>query len=353
MFILRTLLVCGLFLQVQVTVEGQERTTAPEKSPDATPTQPAFPLVVRIDDKALDPLREKDIRHQGPVERVILGTQAVGTCFTTGGINVKIVPREEEASIIIRFRGQTRTKTTGYNGPAIIYSHTDTEFECARQVVFQPRIGLVAGEPTIDARTALVYDGFDANRRLGKRLISRVARQRAEEQHEEARAIAHQENTKGVCLAFEKKLDAQLASINRQLDIARYVNALFGPTSQPRLVTGSCSDCILVGFGNEQSSQRLVDLLPAREKTSPIEIWVHSSLLGERFANVAAVAEKFEDHVLPSAAQLQILQVILGPSPAAETSLKVNFEKGWVVLGLPSDQHTPLTATLGMWNRAE
>lgn len=338
MFILRTLLICGLLLQILVTVKGQERTAS---------QMPAFPLVVRIDNKALDPLREKDIKHQGSVDRVILGTHAVGSSWTSGGVNVKIIPKQNDASIIIRFHGNTHTKTTGYNGPALVYSHTDTEFECARQVVFDPRIGLVAGKPTVDARTTLAYDGFDANRRLGRRLISRVARQRAEEQLEQARAIAHQQNKAEVCQAFEKRLDTQLASINRRLDIARYVNALFGPSSKPNLVASSCQDCILVGIGKQSNSSKLSDILPERKVPFPIEIWVHSSMLGEQVAGMATLAEKFENYVMPAAQQLQVLQIVMGASPSPERAFEVTFQQGWFAIGLQNEPAVSTVAVLG------
>lgn len=348
MIAIRILLVCGIFLPTSfISVMGQERTSS-SIGDAAKADNPPFPLVVRIDNTALDPLREKDIKHQGAVDRIILGTQAIGNSWTTGSVNVKIIPQQDDASIIIRFHGNTHTKTTGYNGPAIIYSHTDTEFDCARQVVFEPRIGLVAGKPTVAARTTLAYDGFDANRRLGRRLISRVAQQRAEEQLEQARAIAHQQNKSEVCQAFEKRLDTQLASINRRLDIARYVNALFGPSSKPNLVASSCEDCILVGIGKQANSAKLAELLPIRKKPLPIEIWVHSSMLGERVAGMATVAEKIENYVLPAPLQLQMLQVVMGASPSQERAFEVSFQQGWLVIGLQNEPAVSTVAVLGL-----
>ena len=344
---IRTLLVCGIFLLISfLSVIGQERT--PSTLDKVKADQPPFPLVVRINNTALDPLREKDIKHQGSVNRVILGTRAVGTSWTTGSVNVKIVPQKNDASIIIRFHGNTHTKTTGYNGPALIYSHTDTEFECARQVVFEPRIGLVAGKPTVAARTKLTYDRFDANRRFGRRLISRVAEQRAEEQLEQARAIAQLQNEEEVCQAFETRLDGQLASINRRLDIARYVNALFGPSSKPNLVASSCEDCILVGIGKQANSDKLAELLPDRKKPLPIEIWVHTSMLGEQLSGMAAVAEKIENYVIPAALQLQVLQVVMGASPSPERGFEVSFQQGWLVIGLQNEPAVSTVAVLGL-----
>ena len=284
-------------------------------------------------------MREKEIKHRGHVDRLILGTQATGTSWTSGGINVQIVPNDDDASIIIRFRGKIETKTTGYNGPAIIYSHTHTDFECARQVAFAPRIGLIAGKPTVDARTTLVFDGFDSNRRLGKRLIARVAKRRAEELFDQAQAIANQENKMAVCQAFERRLDGQLASINRRLDIARYVNAVFGPSSRPQLFATSSKDCVLIGISSEKRAQTLKDYLPPRKNSSPIEIWVHRSMLGPRMVCVAVVGDKIENQILPVAAQSQLLQALFGlATPPDEKPFEVSFQKEWIVIGLQNEQ---------------
>jgi hypothetical protein len=302
---------------------------------------------VRIDDKALDPLRAKDILHQGRVDRMVLGTHAIGTSETKGEISVSIIPDRDDAAFIIRFHGETRARTSGSNGPAIIHSRTSTEVDCARLVVFDPRIGLVAGTSTSAARTNLTYDGFDANRRLGRRLISRIAQFRANQHFEQARAITQRDNEAEVRQAFDERLDKQLADINQQLNIARYVNALFGPTSQLHLATRSCQDCILVGIGNESSPRRLVTFPPEREKSAPIEIWVHNSLFGERLANLSAILETIEDRILPAAAKLQVSQLLPGQAQATEPQFDVGFQQGWVVIGLQNDLPGTAVAVLG------
>ena len=170
MVTLRAFIIFGLLLTAWTLANAQEK--AVSSAPSAS--RPEFPLMVRIDDKALDPLRAKDVRQQGHVDRIVLGTRAVGTSETRGAMNVNIIPDRDDAAFIIRFHGETRTRTTGSNGPAIIRSRTATEFDCARLVVFEPRIGLVAGKSTSAARTSLVFDGFDTDRRLGRRLEDRA-----------------------------------------------------------------------------------------------------------------------------------------------------------------------------------
>jgi len=140
----------------------------------------------------------------------------------------------------------------------------------------------------------------------------------------------------------------QLASINRRLDIARYVNALFGPSSKPNLVVSSCEDCILVGIGKQANSAKLAELFPDRKKPFPIEIWVHSSMLGEQLAGMATLAEKIENYVVPAAMQLQVLQVVMGATPSPERTFDVSFQQGWLVIGLQNEPSVSKVALLGL-----
>ncbi|MBC7856101.1 MAG: hypothetical protein IAF94_21940, partial [Pirellulaceae bacterium] len=67
----RVLILLGLLASIPATTQAQQRVNSPVAAPERTAAAvPEFPLVVRIDDSALDPLREKDIRKQGAVDRV-------------------------------------------------------------------------------------------------------------------------------------------------------------------------------------------------------------------------------------------------------------------------------------------
>ena len=84
----RVFILLGLFVSIPATTLAQLRVNSPVAAPDRAAASgssvPEFPLVVRIDNSALDPLREKDISRQGTVDRIVLGTRAIGTSWTTG-----------------------------------------------------------------------------------------------------------------------------------------------------------------------------------------------------------------------------------------------------------------------------
>ena len=195
-------------------------------------TQPAYPLVIRIDRTALAPLEAKSVDYRRGVDRVVLGTHAVGESRTQGAVSVVIVPNSKAASFDLSFRGRVHASTAGTNGPALIYNHTDTDFLCTRRISFDPRQGFVSGVSTINADTRLVYDGFGSTRGgLGRRLISRIAQRRAGNSQEEARQIAARDTAHELQQGFDKQLDARLATMNKNANVAGLVKLLMAEGS--------------------------------------------------------------------------------------------------------------------------
>ena len=242
--------------------------------------QPAYPLVIRIDHSALDPLEAHTLNQDGRVDRVVLGTHAVGESHTQAAISVLMIPDRNDASFDVSFQGRTHVSTVGTNGPALIYSHADTGFVCTRTDIFHPHLGFVVAASTVVADTQLVYDGFGSSRgRLGHRLVARVAERRAGKSHEEARQIAARDTKRELLQAFDKRLNSQLTTMNHSMSVARFVNLFMGEASAMQFSARSSKDCIYIGVGHEGSPARLTVIPPRRTVLAPIEIGVHATLL--------------------------------------------------------------------------
>ena len=289
----------GLFCVVVLTVLasfGRAQTAEAPQRQDPLPAArssepPAYPLVIRIDHLALELLATTKVDEWGRVDDVILGTRAVGKSHTQGSISGLMVPDGNDASFDIVFQGRTHTTTVGTNGPALIYSHTDTDFVCTRPITFHAGQGFVAAACTIIAHTTVVYDGFGSSRgRLGHRLISRIASRRAGEAREQVRQIAARINEHALLEGFDKLLNPQLAAMNKKMDLVRYVNRFVGDV--PVQFAGKSSkDCIYIGVGHEGSAVRLTAIPPRREAAAPIEIWLHQTILGEPVAKLIHLVE--------------------------------------------------------------
>jgi hypothetical protein len=322
------------FFALAQTVYAQRQESVPPTAP--TTEHPAYPLVVRIDHTAFGSLTAREINQRGRVDKVVLGTHAVGESRTQGAISVLLIPDRDEASFDLRFQGRTHTRTVGANGPALIYSHTDTGFVCTRPISFDPTQGFVAGASKIVANTKLTYDGFGSSGGgLSRRLISSVAERRSGESREQARQIAAQDNEHELVSGFDKRVNTQLAAMNQKLNIVLYKNLFVGEGLPVQLAARSSKNCIYVGVGKVGSPARLTVIPPRRELEAPIEIWVHSTIFGEPVTKLLTLVEN--NVVLPKNSRLEILRALLIPPAESERLLDLAVYDGWMVLGLQKE----------------
>jgi hypothetical protein len=308
----------------------------PESPTAPTTEDPSYPLVIRIDHTALDPLTAGEIDQRGRVDKVVLGTHAVGESRTQAAISVLLIPDRDEASFDLRFKGRTHTRTVGSNGPALIYSHTDTDFVCTRPISFDPARGFVAGASTIVANTKLVYDTFGSSRGgLGSRLISHVAEQRSGESQEQARQIAARDNEHELLSAFDKRVNTQLVAMNQKMNVVLYKNLFVGEELAVQLAARSSKDCIHIGLGKEGSPARLTAIPPRRELVAPIEIWVHSKILSESVTTLLTLVDN--KIVLPKTSRMEILRALLIPPAESERLIDLAVCDGWIVFGFQNE----------------
>jgi hypothetical protein len=299
-----------------------------------TSDPPAYPLVIRIDHTALELLSASDIDEWGCVDRVILGTHTVGSSHTQGSISGLMVPDRNDASFDIIFQGRTHSSTVGTNGPALIWSHTDTDFICTRPITFHARRGFVAAACTIVANTNVVYDSFGSSRgRLGRQLIRRVAKRRACESREQVRQIAACINEDGLLQGFDKILNPQLAAMNQKMNLVRYVNLFMGEVPV-QLAAKSSKDCIHIGIGHVENAARLTTIPPDRKAVAPIEIWVHRTILGEP---VAKLVQLVENTVLQQTLRSQILAALAINEAETAGIRDIAIYDDWFVLGLQNE----------------
>ena len=329
---------------------GRSQTTDTVRQEPVSPTaatteRPAYPLVVRIDQTALDPLAVQEINQRGRVDMEILGTHAVGESRAQGAISVHLIPDRDEASFDLRFRGRTHSKAVGINGPALIYCHADTGFACTRPVLFDPTRGFVAEAGTIVAKTKLVYDGFGSSRDgLGRRLISRVAERCAGELREQARQIAARDTEHKLLSAFDKQVNTQLAAMNKQLNVVFYTNLFLGKGFAKQLAARSSKDCIHIGVGKQGGPAQLTVIPPRHELVAPIEIWVHSTSLAEPVTKSLALVKN--KTILPQTSRLELLQALSLPPEESGRLKDLAVYDGWIVFGLQNAAAEGTTTTI-------
>lgn len=250
-------------------------------------------VVLRVSESMLNSLLDsKDVDRESDVQEVILGTSVYGKAQTTGTPEIKLIESADRAVFQIKLNGVTVCQNTGYNGPAIIYSRSVTNFTATKVVAFEPGRGFYGAPAIVTARTQTTIQGFDSTR---GGIIGRIVRRRAAGieagQHAQVEQLASQRARERIQAAFDKRSSERLAKLNEVADV-RSLAAATGHSSTMADTKYACCTTknyfqIATGFSDTESttSINLPEYDVANSKNAPIEIWVHQSLVGEKIAN--------------------------------------------------------------------
>lgn len=250
-------------------------------------------VVLRVSESMLNSLMDsKDVEREANVHEVILGTTVYGRAKTTGKPAINLVESPDRAVFEIKLNGVTVCQNTGYNGPAIIYSRSVTNFTATKLVAFEPGKGFYGSPAKVTARSQTTIQGIDSNR---GGIIGRIVRRRAASieagQHAQVEQIASQRAQLRIQQAFEKRSGERLAKLNEVADVRSLAAATGHPTGLADTKYVCCTTKnyfqIATGFSDTDGGGpiKLPEYDPANSKNAPIEIWVHQSIVGEQIAN--------------------------------------------------------------------
>ncbi len=103
------------------------------------------------------------------------------------------------------------SRTTRYNGPAIIHSISDATFHARTPISLGPA-DLNVAVATTSASTDLQTAGIQITQ---PRLRGRIATRRIAASHDEAQAIASQHTTSNTSIDLDKRIDQSVARIRK------------------------------------------------------------------------------------------------------------------------------------------
>src|SRR4051794_20478603 len=153
---------------------------------------PAGLLYVRVSRDFVDRHMQRTIDKRSPVRDLVLGTDIHGESDTTGETHVNLLPGDGIVRAEIVFDGTVHSRTTGYNGPAILHYVSETPFQ-ARKTISLTDTGLNVSDANVSSTTRLQTTGVETTLpRLRGRIASRIAARRNANSHAEAEAITGQ-----------------------------------------------------------------------------------------------------------------------------------------------------------------
>ena len=203
----------ALVLVMVVSAVACDQTRAAE-----LPAPLASHLVLRVSDAMLNSLVGNiHFERQTDVRDTVLGTSVFGTARIVGEPRVVLAPSAEQATFYIVFHGTVCSRTVGYNGPAIIYSRSETRFSATRKIAFDPKKGFYALAPELKSHTRIFVDGIGST--CGG-LVGRIVRRRAARleiaRRPEATEIVRQKTGRRIIAAFDRTTEERLARLNSQ-----------------------------------------------------------------------------------------------------------------------------------------
>jgi len=152
------------------------------------------------------------------VRDLVLGTDIHGESNTTGETHVNLLPGDGIVRAEIVFDGTVHSRTTGYNGPAILHYVSETPFQ-ARKTISLTDTGLNVSDAKVSSSTRLQTTGVETTLpRLRGRIVSRIAARRNANSHAEAEAITGQHTADRVRADFDRGASEKIAKLQNVFD---------------------------------------------------------------------------------------------------------------------------------------
>jgi hypothetical protein len=150
------------------------------------------------------------IDRSEPVTDCILGTNVHSDAHTTGGTDAVTIPSEKKAVVEFHSKGHVWSDSTGFNGPAVIRSTSDTDFTAKKRVELSDE-AFVTTSAQADADTCIhLHSVAKQGGGLGSRLVSSIGWKKAQGSRGQAESIAADHAETRIENKFNDELDDEV-----------------------------------------------------------------------------------------------------------------------------------------------
>ena len=145
-----------------------------------------------------------------PVTDCILGTDVHSDAHTTGHVDVVSIPSDNKAVVEFHSKGHVFSNSTGYNGPAVIRSTSDTNFTAKKRVELSDK-AFVAASARANANTDIhLHSVSKKGGGLGSRFVSSIGWKKAQSSQGQAESIAADHAEDRIEDKFNDELDDEI-----------------------------------------------------------------------------------------------------------------------------------------------
>lgn len=322
---------------------------AEESTPQAAPkSTPRAVLVVRISEAALSRWIDREVTRITPVNTCFQGTHIVGDAFTVGRPRIVLRDNDKQAAFEMVFSGTTNSTTTGFHHPVTLYGRSNTRFTASKRIEFQAGQGFKALPAQVNLVTENHLDNIATHRRG---LIGRIVRKRAWKQANASRPAALEfarSNARSrILTTFDSLLEKKLVELNKSVELRYFAEDFFNAKLPPIYQTSTHHGFLEMAIASQPGAAVTVNLPPIEGETKPIQLWMHSGLLGDNLnlgLSMLQEVGKDAEAVLPAGAlakppqllpPIEIAPGVKAPAPqAAPKKEQVIWKsvKDWLVI---------------------
>jgi hypothetical protein len=145
-----------------------------------------------------------------PVTDCILGTNIHSQAHTTGSTDAVTIPSDKKAVVDFHSTGHVWSDSTGYNGPAVIQSTSDTDFTANKRVELSDE-AFVTTSAQADANTCVhLHSVAKQGGGLGSRLVSSIGWKKAQQSRGQVESIAADHAETRIANKFNDELDDEI-----------------------------------------------------------------------------------------------------------------------------------------------
>ena len=158
----------------------------------------------------------RPISEPGKVRDCILGTTIRGTSYTTGSVDLHLVPSKNRAVLEFISNGQVTSQNRGYNSPVVIRSTGYTDYHATKRVeLSDPSFSVMPSTATATTRTK-IHSVRSQRGGLFSGIISNVGRDRVYQSKRQAERIASRHAERRIRNEFDDELLKEVKDLRRQ-----------------------------------------------------------------------------------------------------------------------------------------
>jgi len=255
-------------------------------------------LLVRVTAPLLAAGIERPIDETAPVRDVIRGTTVRGTGRTEGHVSVALIPDPEKAVIETRLSATNNSRTTGYNGPALIYTRGKTSLEGVKRLMADAD-GVRSSPAKSEARTSTRFTGFGSTKNgFVGRFVERIAARKAPKEKYASERVAERHAERDLNERLDEEAGEFVERGNREF-LDKFRNPLLRRDAFPaQLKLSTTSDFLqVVALADAPCCLGAPTAAPEILGEPDLVVRVHESLVGNFGARLLAGKTLDQDRV--------------------------------------------------------